>query len=937
MARDHHRQMGDRCNKTGLQARVCKKTSLFRHKINTSPCKKSRYYKTRNYFSFRKKCYTNSQSKTSKFRFLQHLISGTKKERRNETGNKPKTPQQVSPQTTFQNGHNIKSVESCWQRRLGLFHRFKRCLFPYKNFQKPQEIPTFSFSGCNVPISSSLFWSNKCSSSICQDHIRGSSSLEKIQYTSGKLPRRLVSCKRDKNNAHERSSSNSQSSLPTRFYHKQEKVTACTSTSSHISGQFLGLKKGVSFSKSRQVKKSERSSVQNSKGQVHCKTFLDCTRNDSVMSRVDTKCTAVHETYSTSFIKTLESCQYESCCKNSVNTTADPGSDLVLIGSEHWQGQIITERALSNNIDHRCQWQSRLGRSHEQPDMSRSVDTVGTNVTYQLSGNVSSVSQSKTLPFIFEGEKCFDKVRQYDRVPIYQSPRGHQISTIVQSDLEPLAASPEEQYTAESCSYYGQEECVGGYTESADSTSDGVVLEQYSGTKVVQPLGSTNDGPLCNLSEQKDATVLLLDPSSTSICPGCSINSMGKCLCICLSANTTNSQSSTSHAEISVYNNFDSKSMAKTTSLSAVTKIADSKSNQITMQSDAFDSVQRENIPPSSRVTSSDCMAVVNRHWSSKGFSKNTRKLLSKSWRSGTRKDYQSKFRQFHSWCSTKQIDPYIATLANCADFLTYLYEKGLKYRTINGYRSMLSSILAPVDNTPIGRHPFIIRLLRAIFNERPPLKKLVPEWNLLFVLDSLKKAPFEPLKDVSLRYLTWKVCFLLAITTFRRCSDLQSLQLGENHVNVQKKGVTFIRTGLSKQDRPNHSDRNIFIPALPDNKTLDPKRALYHYLQRTEKFRKAGSSQEVVKLFLATKKPHSPVSAQTVSRWLVSVIKFCYKRQNKSVGQVKGHSTRSIGPSFALFKGASLQQIMESADWSRETTFTRHYLRTINTDYMNV
>ena len=123
----------------------------------------------------------------------------------------------------------------------------------------------------------------------------------------------------------------------------------------------------------------------------------------------------------------------------------------------------------------------------------------------------------------------------------------------------------------------------------------------------------------------------------------------------------------------------------------------------------------------------------------------------------------------------------------------------------------------------------------------------------------------------------------------------------------------------------------------MPSNKYLDPKRALFHYLKRTEQFRKTDSSQDVVKLFLATRKPHKPVSVQTVSRWLVSVIKFCYKKQNKTVGNVKGHSTRSVRPSWALFKGASLQQIMESADWSRETTFTKHYLKNVNLSYMNV
>ena len=187
------------------------------------------------------------------------------------------------------------------------------------------------------------------------------------------------------------------------------------------------------------------------------------------------------------------------------------------------------------------------------------------------------------------------------------------------------------------------------------------------------------------------------------------------------------------------------------------------------------------------------------------------------------------------------------------------------------------------------------------------------------------------------MRHLTWKVCFLLAITTFRRCSDLQSLTLGEDHVNIQRQGVTYIRTGLSKQDRPSHSDRKIFVPALPNNKTLNPKRALLHYLRRTEQFRKTDSDQEIVKMFLATRKPHKPVSVQTISRWLVSVIKFSYKKHGKTVETVKGHSTRSVGPSWALFKGASLQQIMESADWSRETTFTKHYMKTVNTDYMNV
>ena len=284
-------------------------------------------------------------------------------------------------------------------------------------------------------------------------------------------------------------------------------------------------------------------------------------------------------------------------------------------------------------------------------------------------------------------------------------------------------------------------------------------------------------------------------------------------------------------------NDTDCTTLAETTLVPTVAEVFDSKPVETSMQSESVDAVQRESGSPTTRDTPVDCMVVIDKCYSSKGFSKKTRNLLAKSWRKGTQKDYRSKFRQFDSWCREQQVDTYTASLANCADFLTHLFEKGLKYRTINGYRSMLSSVLAPVGNVPVGQHPFIIRLLKGVFNERPPERKLLPEWDLLLVLACLKEEPFEPLKDASLKYLTWKVCFLLAIITLQRCSDLQSLQLGEGYVTVQKRGVTFVRTGIAKQDRPTHHGNTIFIPHLPENKLLDPKRALTHYLKKNQKF----------------------------------------------------------------------------------------------------
>ena len=102
----------------------------------------------------------------------------------------------------------------------------------------------------------------------------------------------------------------------------------------------------------------------------------------------------------------------------------------------------------------------------------------------------------------------------------------------------------------------------------------------------------------------------------------------------------------------------------------------------------------------------------------------------------------------------------------------------------------MLSSVLQPVNNIPVGQHPHIVRLIKGIFNSRPPTTKLLPEWELPLVLDLLKRPPFEPLSLAPLKYLTWKSLFLVAITTFRRASDIQALKLGSGNISIQKRGI---------------------------------------------------------------------------------------------------------------------------------------------------
>ena len=518
----------------------------------------------------------------------------------------------------------------------------------------------------------------------------------------------------------------------------------------------------------------------------------------------------------------------------------------------------------------------------------------------------------------------------------YINKRGYEISQSVSTVLESLETGIGAQNKIESSSYFRENESASRFIEQAVSEGNRVVSEQIDCVEDIPSLEFSSDGPLCHSREQENTTLLHVDTSPRGFCAGCPVNCMAEHVCVCIPTSEFDFQSSVSHESVPLHSDLDSTQLAKTTLVSTSVTNVDCRTIEITSIARSTFSSKGEDKPPRPSDFRSDCMAHIDKCLITEGFSEKSRKLLTASWRKGTQRDYRSKFKMFSNWCFEQQIDPYAASLKDCINFLAFKYHQGAAYRTIAGYRSMMSSVLPHVGKFPVGQHPYVIRLLKGVFNGRPPTKKLVPEWDLPLVLGCLKKAPFEPLREAPLKYLTWKTCFLVAVTSFRRCSDFQSLKLGEGSVNVQKKGIIFIRHGLSKQDRAGHTPTTIFIPSFPDNKKLDPKRCLAIYLNRTENFRRKKGT-DVTKLFLATKSPNHPVSSQTISKWIVKTIKFAYKGTDKSVKKVTGHSTRSVGPSWALFKGTSMKSVLESVDWSQETTFVKHYLSCVNVDFLSL
>ena len=98
-----------------------------------------------------------------------------------------------------------------------------------------------------------------------------------------------------------------------------------------------------------------------------------------------------------------------------------------------------------------------------------------------------------------------------------------------------------------------------------------------------------------------------------------------------------------------------------------------------------------------------------------------------------------------------------------------YLFEdRKLQPSTIDGYRSAIADKLGN-STLNISKDENLTRLLDSFHRDRPKGRRGIPSWNLSLVLHQLTKAPFEPIKEASLKDLTFKTVFLLALGSGKR------------------------------------------------------------------------------------------------------------------------------------------------------------------------
>ena len=66
----------------------------------------------------------------------------------------------------------------------------------------------------------------------------------------------------------------------------------------------------------------------------------------------------------------------------------------------------------------------------------------------------------------------------------------------------------------------------------------------------------------------------------------------------------------------------------------------------------------------------------------------------------------------------------------------------------------------------------------------------VLPQWNLGIVSEALCKPPYEPLQEASLKHLTLKTVFLLAMASAGRQNKLQALVFDQKNIQFKPKGA---------------------------------------------------------------------------------------------------------------------------------------------------
>ena len=445
-------------------------------------------------------------------------------------------------------------------------------------------------------------------------------------------------------------------------------------------------------------------------------------------------------------------------------------------------------------------------------------------------------------------------------------------------------------------------------------------------------LGIPSLRSVCHEVEQSTSGVHFSFSRSTGLGSGCHVSFMGGNDSLCIPSSSTSHEGTSENGERDLFGHPHCTVLGKPSVFPSSAFSASCPSSQDSHSEGSFDPAS---FPPSSSEAGDiqpARLAVLQGGLEKAGFSKKSAERVWAAKRSSTQSLYNSRWNTWMDWCLQREMDPIDPTVTSMADFLIFLFEeKKLLPSSIKGYRSAIASTLKHFTSVDFSSHPVLSDVIRSMDLEKPAVSRVVPHWDLALVLDSLKKSPFEPLSSCSLKCLTQKTVFLIALASDRRRSEIHAFSAAPGSVKFSADfsavELHFFPGFLAKNQLPSVAGVPIEIPALVGsnmNSVLCPVRALRIYMRRTSFFRRNRK-----RLFISYIKAYDKeICASTISRWIVDTVRFSYEDSGSSSGKICAHELRALSSSFAWLNRVPLDSVLKAGYWHSENSFIRFYLR---------
>ena len=341
----------------------------------------------------------------------------------------------------------------------------------------------------------------------------------------------------------------------------------------------------------------------------------------------------------------------------------------------------------------------------------------------------------------------------------------------------------------------------------------------------------------------------------------------------------------------------------------------------------AFQCVERSTDDGSPNVRSpyAESLQGAWRRLRTVGYSEGVATTMLHSRRASSTRVYSTHIRRWNAFCLDRRINTTITTVPLVLNFLQTLVDSGLSYASINTAKSAVSTVVILPDNIQLGTHVDVKVFMRGVYNLRPPIPRRTEIWDPDTVLELLnsRSGPTGGPTGLPTEFLVKFLCTLVLLTTGQRPQVLVALRLDDLHIDKHKAVFTLSSQDV-KQGRPGYQAPIVSLRDYPSNPKLCVFKYLLEYLRRTK-----TSRGQINQLLITLKKPYHPISLNTAARWVKDTLRMA----GIDTDRYAAGSTRLAATSKARLQGAPITLIMDSAGWTRRSTFARFYDRQVVKD----